>query len=78
MPIPAAMHSTSPGPFVGVRTFVFRRYLTLCYQVRAPLPDPAAKAARRARKLRKKEAKDERIRSFFGWCEGCTAYGSIF
>ena len=72
------MHPTSPSPFVGVRTFVFRRYLTLRYQLLAPFPDPAAKAARRARKLRKKEAKDARLRNFFGWCEACAAYGSIF
>jgi hypothetical protein len=71
------MQPTLPSPFAGARTFVFRRYLTLRYQL-ASATDLAAKAARRARKLRKKEVKDERLRNFFGWCSGCEAYGSIF
>ncbi|MBD2716483.1 hypothetical protein KBK19_15685 [Microvirga sp. STR05] len=66
------------SPFALGRTFVFRRYLTLRRHIAAPAADLAAKAARRARKLRKKEAKDERLRNFFGWCAGCEAYGSIF
>jgi len=71
------MKPTALSPFAGARTFVFRRYFILRYQL-AFATDLAAKAARRARKLRKKEAKDERLRNFFGWCEGCMAYGSIF
>lgn len=71
------MKPTAQSPFAGARTFVFRRYLTLHYQLTSAT-DLAAKAARRARKLRKKEVKDERLRNFFGWCEGCIAYGSIF
>jgi hypothetical protein len=72
------MQYTIPTPFVGFRTFVFRRYITLRYHFVSPAEELAAKAARRARKLRKKEVKDERMRNFFGWCEGCAAYGSIF
>ncbi|UOQ71789.1 hypothetical protein [Hymenobacter cellulosilyticus] len=71
------MSATSPTPFALVRTFVFRRYLTL-RSIAAPVQDPAAEAARKARKRRKKQAKHERLRNFFGWCEGCAAYGSIF
>ena len=66
------------SPFALVRTFVFRRYLTLRRPIAAPAPNVVANAARRARRLRKKEAKDERLRNFFGWCAGCEAYGSIF
>ncbi|MET4108197.1 hypothetical protein [Hymenobacter sp. UYP22] len=72
------MHPTVSSPFVLVRTFVFRRYLTLRSEVAAPVQDSAAAAARRARKQLKKQAKSERLRNFFGWCAGCEAYGSIF
>ncbi|TGE06593.1 DUF4102 domain-containing protein [Hymenobacter fodinae] len=72
------MHPTAPSPFVLAKTFVFRRYLTLRRQMAAPAMTPAVEAARRARKLLKKQAKHERLRNFFGWCEGCSAYGSIF
>ncbi|MCB2409099.1 hypothetical protein [Hymenobacter lucidus] len=68
------MPTTSLTPFSLVRTFVFRRYITLRNQVAAHV-DPVQKAAR---KRRKKEAKNERLRNFYGWCEGCAAYGSIF
>lgn len=71
------MKPTALHPFAGVRTFVFRRYLTLRYQFTSA-PDVAAKAARRARKLHKQQRKDERLRNFFAWCSGCEAYGSIF
>jgi hypothetical protein len=71
------MNLTVLSPFAGARTFVFRRYLTLRYQL-ASATDLAAKSARQARKLRKKQQKDERLRDFFGWCSGCEAYGSIF
>jgi hypothetical protein len=71
------MKTAVQSPFAGARTFVFRRYLTLRYQL-VSATDLAAQVARRARKLRKKEAKNERLRNFFGWCEGCAAYGSIF
>ena len=71
------MKTTALSPFAGARTFVFRRYLTLRYQL-VSATDLAAQVARRARKLRKKEEKNERLRNFFGWCEGCAAYGSIF
>lgn len=71
------MQTTLKSPFAHVRTFVFRRYLTMRH-LAAAKPDAAAEAARRARKQRKKEAKDERLRNFFGWCAGCEAYGSIF
>lgn len=70
--------STASSPFVLVRTFVFRRYLSLRSEVAAPAADAATVAARRARKQRKKQAKSERLRNFFGWCAGCEAYGSIF
>jgi hypothetical protein len=71
------MKPTAQSPFVGARTFVFRRYLTLRYQLTSAT-SVAAKAAHRARKLHKKEVKDELLRNFFGWCEGCMAYSSIF
>ncbi|TGE27960.1 hypothetical protein [Hymenobacter metallicola] len=70
------MHAASRNSFALVRTFVFRRYITL--RRAALATDPAAEAARKARKRRKKEAKHERLRNFFGWCAGCEAYGSIF
>ncbi|SNR62979.1 MULTISPECIES: hypothetical protein [Hymenobacter] len=72
------MHPTAPSPFALVRTFVFRRYLTLRNHVAAPTASPVKEAARKARKLLKKRIKNERLRNFFGWCEGCAAYGSIF
>ncbi|UOQ77907.1 hypothetical protein MUN84_04490 [Hymenobacter sp. 5516J-16] len=69
----------APGPFALARTFVFRRYLTLrSHVVRPVAAPPVVDAARKARKLLKKRAKEERLRNFFGWCEGCGAYGSIF
>ncbi|PJJ61210.1 hypothetical protein [Hymenobacter chitinivorans] len=71
------MQPTTSRSFALVRTFVFRRYLTLRNHT-APLSDRAAEAARKARKRLKKQAKHERLRNFFGWCEGCAAYASIF
>jgi hypothetical protein len=72
------MLPTAPSLFVLAKTFVFRRYLTLHRQLAAPAMTPAVEAARKVRKLLKKQAKHERLRNFFGWCEGCSAYGSIF
>ncbi|TGE15792.1 hypothetical protein [Hymenobacter elongatus] len=73
------MSSPHLSPFSLTRTFVFRRYFTLRSQVAAAVRvDPASEAAHQARKCRKKEAKNERLRNFYGWCEGCAAYGSIF
>lgn len=72
------MQPTAPSPFVLARTCVFRRYLTFRNQVAVPAAAPVKDAARKARKLLKKRIKDERLRNFFGWCEGCAAYGSIF
>ncbi|GAB3238348.1 hypothetical protein GCM10027346_30840 [Hymenobacter seoulensis] len=75
---PKAMQPTAPSPFALAKTFVFRRYLTLrkhVVAIPAPLPPDMA---RRARKLLKKQRKSERLRNFFGWWEGCAAYGSIF
>lgn len=66
------------SPFATARTFVFRPGLVLHRLLATPAPNPAAQAARQARKRQKKEAKNERLRNFFGWCEGCAAYGSIF
>ncbi|GGG47782.1 hypothetical protein [Hymenobacter glacieicola] len=72
--LPAAL-----SPFALARTFVFRRYLTLrSHVVRPTTATPVVDAARKARKQLKKRAKEERLRNFFGWCEGCGAYGSIF
>lgn len=72
------MTSLPISPFALARTYVFRRYITLRQRAATPLPDPALDAARRARKQLKKQAKNERLRNFFGWCAGCQAYGSIF
>ncbi|SHL12498.1 hypothetical protein [Hymenobacter psychrotolerans] len=72
------MTASVTSPFASARTFVFRPGLVLRRFLAAPAPDPAAQAARQARKRRKKEARHERLRNFFGWCEGCAAYGSIF
>lgn len=72
------MHLSASSPFAQAKTFVFRRYLTLRRHVAAPSLTPAVEAARQARKRLKKEAKHERLRNFFGWCEGCGAYASIF
>jgi hypothetical protein len=71
------MSATSHTSFALARTFMFRRYITL-RNITAPVPDLAAAAARKARKRLKKQAKHERLRNFFGWCQGCAAYGSIF
>lgn len=70
--------STASSPFVLVRTFVFRRYLTLRRPALAPAAEDPTAAARRARKQVKKQAKSERLRNFFGWCAGCEAYASTF
>ncbi|HEX8329698.1 MAG TPA: hypothetical protein VF629_19330 [Hymenobacter sp.] len=44
----------------------------------APLsPGPEAHVRAQA-KARKKERKAERLRFFFGWCEGCRAFGEGF
>ncbi|MCB2377509.1 hypothetical protein LGH70_07945 [Hymenobacter sp. BT635] len=72
------MPTSSLPSFALARTFVFRRYVTFRNVVAAAAPDPAVAAARKARKQRKKAAKHERLRNFFGWWEGCAAYGSIF
>ncbi|SNC59662.1 hypothetical protein SAMN06265337_0098 [Hymenobacter gelipurpurascens] len=72
------MLPTVSSPFALAKTFVFRRYLTVRNRIAAPTTNPVAEAARKARKLLKKRAKDERLRNFFGWCEGCAGYGSIF
>jgi hypothetical protein len=70
------MLSPSLSPFSLARTFVFRRYRTLrCPAAPVVALDAAEKAAR---KRRKKAAKNERLRNFYGWWEGCAAYGSIF
>ena len=73
------MNSTVISPFAVARTCVFRRYITLRNYAAAPIASLLTEAARRAaRKLRKKQAKDNRLRDFYGWCAGCEAYGSIF
>lgn len=73
------MQPTTSSPFALVRTFVFRRYIKLHnFTVSASVATLEAEAARKARKRLKKQAKHERMRNFFGWCEGCAAFGSIF
>ncbi|MFD2785556.1 hypothetical protein [Hymenobacter rubripertinctus] len=69
--------STLPvSPFALARTFVFRRYLT----VRHRLADMrlTADAIRQARQRRQQERHDKRMRDFYGWCDACRAFGSIF
>ncbi|MBF9144287.1 hypothetical protein [Hymenobacter properus] len=39
---------------------------------------PEEQQARAQAKLAKKERKHARLRFFFGWCEGCQAFGSAF
>jgi hypothetical protein len=39
---------------------------------------PEEQQARAQAKLEKKERKHARLRFFFGWCEGCQAFGSAF
>lgn len=72
------MLTPSPSPFVRIYSCVVRRGFVLGCQV-TPTPCAPAEAERRARKQQKKQEKQEaRLRSFFGWCEGCSAYASIF
>ena len=42
------------------------------------LPTPEEQQARIQAKREKKERKHARLRFFFGWCEGCQAFGSAF
>jgi hypothetical protein len=45
----------------------------------APLAAPARTREQKAQaKALKKERKHERLRFFFGWCEGCQAIGGAF
>ncbi|WP_201980520.1 hypothetical protein [Hymenobacter rubidus] len=47
----------------------------------APGASPAATGTPEQKsqaKALKKERKNERLRFFFGWCEGCQAFGSAF
>jgi hypothetical protein len=39
---------------------------------------PEEQQARAQAKRLKKERKHARLRFFFGWCEGCQAFGSAF
>ena len=39
---------------------------------------PAEQQARIQARLAKKERKHARLRFFFGWCQGCQAFGSAF
>ncbi|MBJ6111342.1 hypothetical protein JAO73_20140 [Hymenobacter sp. BT523] len=39
---------------------------------------PEQQQARAQAKAEKKERKHERLRFFFGWCEGCRAFGEGF
>jgi hypothetical protein len=39
---------------------------------------PEEQQARAQAKALKKEKKNERLRFFYGWCEGCQAFGSGF
>jgi hypothetical protein len=72
------MYTTAPSPFALAKTFVFRRYLTLRRHMATPATISPNAVARSTRKLLKRQAKNERLRNFFGWCEGCGAYASIF
>ena len=44
----------------------------------AAAPTSAEQQARAIAKAQKKERKHARLRFFFGWCEGCQAFGSAF
>ncbi len=39
---------------------------------------PEEQQARAQAKAEKKERKHARLRFFFGWCQGCQAFGSAF
>jgi hypothetical protein len=44
----------------------------------APISTSPQEQARAQAKAQKKERKAERLRFFFGWCEGCRAFGEGF
>ena len=70
------MTTTIINPFSPAKTVVFRRLITFRHYLDAT--KTCAHALREARKRRRQQAKDARLRDFFGWCSGCEAYGSIF
>ncbi|WP_157541547.1 hypothetical protein [Hymenobacter aerophilus] len=64
------------SPFVLAKTFVFRRYITVRH--RLSHMRESARHLREARRRRRQERHDERMRSFYSWCEACRGLGSIF
>lgn len=67
---------TAASPLARAKTVVFRRLITFRRYLSAT--KAGAHSRRQAHKLREQQAKDARLRDFFGWCSGCEAYGSIF
>ncbi len=70
------MSAPTVSPFVLARTFVFRRYLTARHHLAGLRL--TAEAIRDARQRRKQARHDQRMRDFYGWCEACRGFGSIF
>ena len=68
--------STVTSPFALAKTFVFRRYLTV--RQRLIHLRQSARTVREARRRRRHERHNERMLSFYSWCEACRAFGSIF
>lgn len=70
------MSAFAPKSLLPARTFVFRRYLTLRQRLQGLRL--TAEAVREARQRRQQARHDQRMRSFYSWCEACRGLGSIF
>ncbi|SET55219.1 hypothetical protein [Hymenobacter actinosclerus] len=70
------MYAFAPTSLQPARTFVYHHYSAL--RRRLQRLRLMAGTIREARRRRRQERHDERMRSFYSWCEACRGLGSIF